>query len=285
MSAPAGLSLGSDGLLRAERGPASIVVDPTDGGRLTSLVLGGDEVLGRSTPPPGRPPEIFHGSFVMAPFVGRTAKGEFDYDGRTWSMPRNFGEHAMHGFVFDRPWRIDEEGISIDLDERWPFGGTVSQRFDLAADRLTITAEVRNEQREMPAIIGFHPWFAERLADGRTASFEFEPGTHIVCDDEGIPIGDAPGGGRRPWDDSFTDVVRDPVVAWEDGPRIVLSAEASHWIVCETMPGAFCIEPLTGPVNGLAAGGAAIVGPGRPLTLRFTLTWTLPSEPHRGKAS
>lgn len=62
----------------------------------------------------------------MAPFVGRTAHGEFDLDGERRCIPANFGPHAVHGFVFDRPWRVNGNSLEIDLDQRWPFGGSVS---------------------------------------------------------------------------------------------------------------------------------------------------------------
>jgi galactose mutarotase-like enzyme len=53
-----------------------------------------------------------------------------------------------------------------------------------------------------------------------------------------------------------------------------METTGSHWIVCETMPDAFCIEPLSGPVNGLASGHYALVEPGYPLRHSMTLRWT-----------
>ncbi len=261
------------GALTKAAGRSSIVVDPADGARLTSLRVEGTEVLGGTTPAPGLPAGIFSGSFLMAPFVGRADRGRFDFAGSSWSVPTNAGPHALHGLVFDRSWRVDGDELVVDLDGRWPFGGTVRQRFELGSGELTVTATISNEERSMPAVLGFHPWFTERLADGSPASFDFEPGTRFVCDGSGIPVGGVPGGGDRPWDDSFTDVRTPPVVRWRGGPQIRIETTGSHWIVCETMPDAFCIEPLSGPVNGLAAGGSAVVGPGRPLTLAMTLSW------------
>jgi len=261
------------GRLTQAAGASSIVVDPSDGGRLTSLRVEGTEVLGATSPAPGLPSGIFAGSFLMAPFVGRADRGRFDFGNESWTLPTNAGPHALHGFVFDRAWRVDGDELVIDLDDRWPFGGTVRQRFDLGPDSLTVTATISNEERSMPAVLGFHPWFTERLADGSPGSFDFDPGTRFVCDSTGVPVGTVAGGGERPWDDSFADVRTPPVVRWTDGPQVRIGTTGSHWIVCETMPGAFCVEPLTGPVNALAAGGAAVVGPGRPLTLVMTLSW------------
>jgi len=262
-----------DGRLTRSAGGSSLVVDPADGARLVSLRVDGTEVLGGTSPAPGLPDGIFSGSFLMAPFVGRADHGRVEVGGRVWTLPTNAGPHALHGFVFDRAWTVDGDELVVDLDGRWPFGGTVRQRFDLRPEQLTVTATVGNEKRSMPAVLGFHPWFTDRLEDGSPGSFDFRPGTRYVCDDTGIPVGTVPGGGDRPWDDSFTDVRTPPVVSWRGGPAIRIETTGSHWIVCETMPGAFCVEPLSGPVNALAAGGAALVGPGRPLTLSMTLSW------------
>lgn len=252
---------------------ASLQVDPADGGRIVSLRVHGHELLGASEPTPGLPPEFFSGSFLMAPWAGRTAEGRFNFEGAEYKVPANFGEHAMHGLAFDRAWEKDGNGIVLDLDRRWPFGGTLRQEFALTESSLTVTASAANDQRTMPVILGFHPWFRERLDDGSIASYVFEPQTRFVCDETGIPVSTMAGGGDRPWDDSFTDVQRDPLIRWSNGLEVKIKSSGSHWIVCETFPNAFCIEPLTGPVNGLAAGGAALAAPGLPVRLEMTLHW------------
>lgn len=83
--------------------------------------------------------------------------------------------------------------------------------------------------------------------------------------------------GTRPWDDSSARLRAVPVI--HRGERIVLTidSDGSHWILCETMPGAFCIEPLSGPVNALATGEPAVVDPQTPLRHAMTLRWTQPA--------
>jgi aldose 1-epimerase len=192
----------------------------------------------------------------------------------TWCGPVNVGGQALHGFVFDRPWRVEGDRLVIDIDERWPLGGRVTECFDLRPMELTVSVVVSNDRRCMPAIVGFHPWFRRQLADGSGVDVDFRPGTRYVCDDSGIPFATVPGGGERPWDDSFTDVTRAPAIHWADRAGLRMWTSGSYWIVCETMPDAVCIEPLSGPVNGLARGRFARVEPGSALRHSMTLRWT-----------
>jgi aldose 1-epimerase len=273
-------------LVGATAGAATIAVDPADGGRLVSLRVGGVELLGAVDPAPGAPPQIFSGCFAMVPWVGRTAHGRFDFEGAAVEVPLNMGRHAIHGLGFDRPWQVRADGplvLTLDLgaDPRWPFGGHVVQRFALAPDRLSVSLEVTNDQRPMPAIVGFHPWFTARLATGEGASYDFHPGVRYLCDDSGIPVGTTTELGARPWDDSFARLTAAPVIRWGGRIALAIESDASHWILCETMPGAFCIEPLSGPVNGLATGEAAVAGPDTPLRHAMTLRWTQ-AAPHLG---
>lgn len=256
---------------------ASIEVDPADGGRLASLRVDGRELLGSSTPAPGIPAAIFSGSFVMAPWVGRLAGGRFSFEGRAYQVPVNANGAAIHGLAFDRAWERDGDDLVLELDARWPFGGVVRQSFDLRDDGLIVTATIGNDARRMPAILGFHPWFA-RAADGDALVHDVAPGPRYVTDTDGIPTGELDrSGGGRPWDDSFLGMTRPPVLRWGD-LELTIGVTGSHWIVCETMPGGVCVEPLTGPVGGLATGEAAVVAPGRPLSLELSLTWSTPTE-------
>ncbi|MFF0575541.1 aldose 1-epimerase [Streptosporangium saharense] len=257
-------------MIELTAGNAAIRVDPADGGRLTSLRVGDAELLGAGGPGPGGLDQIMHGSFLMAPFVGRLEGARFTFAGREWTVPANLAPHALHGLVFDRPWTVDgPAAIGIELDERWPFGGAVRQEFELTRDALTVHATVTNERRAMPAIVGFHPWFAR----GPEFTYRFEPGLRYVCDEDGIPRHLSASTGPRPWDDSFTAVASPPVLRWPTLDLTVVSA-ASHWIVCETKADAVCVEPLSGPVNGLNTNHYQVVEPGAPLRFSMTLRWT-----------
>ena len=138
----------SSSYLRLSAQGVAVEIDVAHGGRLSSLRVADIELLGAGERVTGQPPDIFWGCFVMAPFVGRLPGGRFTFGGRDWTLPCNTPAHAIHGLVFDRPWHVDAATqISCEFDERWPFGGAVTQYFLLDSSALTIRARVTNETR------------------------------------------------------------------------------------------------------------------------------------------
>jgi aldose 1-epimerase len=263
-------------LLELSSGDAVVWIDPGNGGRVVSLDVGGTNLLSGAAPGRAGPPGILNGCFPMVPFVGRLGGGEFTFEGRRWQLPRVHEGHAIHGLVYDRAWTVTgEDTLSIDLDERWPFGGSVQQSFELGPDSLQIRLVVSNHQRVMPATAGFHPWF-RRDAYGYSANLSFAASHRYSCDDSGIPTDVTTDLGSRPWDDSFVGPSGTPSVRWGDQLELFVESRADHWIVCETDRQALCVEPLTGPVNDLNSPACRTVGPSRPLEHVMTLRWGKP---------
>jgi aldose 1-epimerase len=58
-------------------------------------------------------------------------------------------------------------------------------------------------------------------------------------------------------------------------PELPTDSAAGHWIVCGTEPDAVCVEPLTGPVNGLHT-HHQLVEPGAPAHLTMALELAAP---------
>ena len=182
--------------------------DPADGGRLTSFRVGGHELLVAH----GR--DVFHfGSFVMAPWVGRLRDARLNYGGAEHRFTANSGPHALHGLVTNRPWRVTGDGeLSIELGDPWPWPCRVVQRIELSAGRAAFRIEV-HARVDMPAAVGWHPWFVRRLA-GTPASAELEldvePGLMWANDATGLPSGELTAPAPRPWDYCFRELQRRP---------------------------------------------------------------------------
>ena len=259
-----------DTQLVLEAGDARMVVLPRVGGRLGSVTIGGRELLVAGDP---RDP-ISWGSYPMAPWAGRVNLGRFTFDGRTHQLPITMAPHAIHGVVYDRPWSVvGDDTIAIDLDERWPFRGRVVQRFALDEDGLEVTMTVTADE-PMPAVIGWHPWFRRVLAEGADpVGLAFRPGTMLVRGPDGIPTGERVPPTAGPWDDAFTDLAADPVLEWPGQLRLSISSTCAWWVVYSMPEHAICVEPQSGPPDGLGRSPDVVV-PDRPMTHSMRWAWT-----------
>ena len=265
---------------------ASAIIDPVTGGRLVSLVIDGHEVIGavptvKEIVRKGQAAEHdwYRGSFPLAPWAGALREGTFVFDGTTHHVQLDSAGTAKHGVVAERPWDIEETLdqtsaiLSIqfgpDFPGRWPFSAGAVQSFVLEESALLMRLEVHSSEPRMPAIAGFHPWFRSQLNDGATASITFLPSSKLTYR-EGILVADDELG-SRPWDNAFVGLAEPPVISWAGGPRLRLESDASVWVYYETLPGAFCIEPWTGPFEGLETKWSSVVTPDEPLVLNFTI--------------
>jgi aldose 1-epimerase len=224
-------------------GNLTAVVDPLIGSRVTSLRINDTEVL------------VTHGSsslewglYPMAPFAGRLRRGQLQFDDTTYQLPTNNPPHALHGTVFDAPWRIDsvsdtDIALSTSLGTTWPFSGIVRHHISVSPTHLRCALSVTGEER-MPIQLGWHPWFAtpdevkwdftsmlRRDADGITTTERIDP---------------AP----PPVDDCFIEPNAWPRVhssghAWE------IASDCPYWVRYDAPDSHVCIEPQSGPPNGL----------------------------------
>lgn len=259
------------GRLRLQAGEARLEVSPADGGRIASLRIGDREILVTEGMGP-----VAWGAYPMAPFAGRVRHGAFEFAGRALQLPINWPPHAIHGFVFDRPWTVVDTGtLAIELAEAWPFRGSVVQRFELAPDSLLVTMELTAKE-PMPAVIGWHPWFRRRLApDAPSVELRFEAESMFVRDAEGLPTGELVAPGPRPWDDCFSGVWTDPTLTWPGVLELAIGSSCEYWVVFDEPADALCIEPQTGPPDALNL-GPTVVEPGQPLIATMEWRWRSP---------
>lgn len=258
---------------RLQAGSAVLEVDLADGGRWTSLVVDGLELLSGSAVD-GVPRGVQRGCFAMAPYAGRLGHGRLELDGRTWELPCNAPPHAIHGHVFDVPWRLTADGaIEADLADPWPRRGTVRQELSLTADGLHARLVLRARDA-MPATLGYHPWFARQLARGGPLAVHLDPVAQYAVDAEALPTGalTAPTGG--PYDDCFRGMRTPPRLVWPGALELELTSSHDHWVVFDRLPGVVCVEPQTGPPDAVALGLAPVIGAGQELALDVRLRWS-----------
>ena len=259
-----------------ESSRARIDVAETVGGRLSSLCVDGLELLVAEGDAEAE--SLLHwGCYPMAPWCSRVRNGVFAFADRRYSLPLRMPPHAIHGTVLDRAWTVDASdsrscALSIEFGPDWPFAGHARQRVELLENALQLTLEVHATESPFPASLGWHPWFRRQLARGDAARLDFEAASIYVLDESELPTGELRAPGPGPYDDSFTGVVRDPVLRWPGALEVTLSSDLDHWVVYDALPQAICVEPSSGPPDALNI-APRIVAPGEPLIGRFRLAW------------
>ena len=129
--------------------------------------------------------------------------------------------------------------------------------------------EVQAGDRPMPAIVGWHPWFRRVLRDAAGAAVggpvivDLDAGGMLRRGADGLPDGTVvrpiP---PEPWDDCFVDVAGAPGVHWPGALEVRIDSDARFWVVYTEREEGVCVEPQTGPPNGLNTGEHAVVEPG-----------------------
>lgn len=266
-------------VLRA--GAATLEVDAADGGRWTSWTVDGLELLsGADT---GLGAAFSHGCFAMAPYAGRVRDGRMTIGGREHRLPRVAAPHAIHGTVAGRAWSVvestaDRAVLRVDLGPDWPAAGTVEQHLHLHPDRLETVLTVHAAET-MPATVGWHPWFARRLARGGEAEWVLSGGRLWETADDGVPTGDLVPRPPGPWDDAFRDLDRPPGIRWPGALELRMTSDARDAVLFDRLPDVLCLEPQTGPPDAARLGLAAELSPGESSTLACTWAWTTGGEP------
>ena len=140
---------------------------PSEGGRWDCLWAepGFERAAGR---PSGS------GNPLLFPFPGRIGGAEYQWDGRRYSLdPADGMGNAIHGFVYNRPWRVTEQSsqravaefqLSLDAPDackQWPADFQVSAAYTLhgATLRCDLTTVNTDEAASLPFGWGVHPYF------------------------------------------------------------------------------------------------------------------------------
>lgn len=263
-------------------GDLELGVDVTGGGRASSLRFEGVELLGGNAADP-----VEHGMYAMGPWAGRLNANQLRVDGRDWPMPVNYRSWALHGTVLDRPWVVvgfAQESdhawlaISTDLGEAWPWRGSMELTWSLHRTVLRTSLSVRAHDSEFPAVIGMHPWLRKSTRFGE-AQWEMSEAELAVKDANYSLTGElrSPPHQHGSLDDGFRVPDRRARVNW--GNALTLEIHQSHrwFVVYDSDAELLCVEPQTGPPDGVNEGffgPVTMVTPGRPLTQQTAWSFT-----------
>ncbi|MFZ3595538.1 aldose 1-epimerase [Streptomyces sp. BH104] len=251
-------------------GDAEVTVAPGNGCRISSLKISGTELLRQGEK---------YGCFPMVPWCGRIREGQFRNGGHVHQMPLNSGPHAIHGFGRGAEWTTAREtrteaAFTYDLTDPWPYSGRVTQLVSLSEDSLTLSLGIETYGDSFPAQAGWHPWFNRTITDGGSSvQIVFDPAWQEERGADHLPTGKRIEATPGPWDDCFgmPDGV-DVTLNWPGALQVEVKSPEQWVVVYDEQEAAVCVEPQTGPPNGLNT-APRLVTPVEPLEASTTWTW------------
>ncbi|MDT9691116.1 aldose 1-epimerase [Streptomyces sp. P9(2023)] len=259
---------------RLTAGDAELTINPDNGCRIESLRIGGTELLRQGER---------YGCFPMVPWCGRIELGQFRNGGVKHQMPVNSPPHAIHGTGRDAVWKAartaDADGggataaFTYELGDPWPYSGRVTQTFALTEDSLTLQLGVETYDDSFPAQAGWHPWFHRSLDGGAPVRVDFTPEWQEERGEDHLPTGRRIGPTPGPWDDCFgMPGGVDVTLTWPEQLELKVTSRAEWVVVYDEQEAAVCVEPQSGPPNGLNT-LPRYVTPIEPLEIAATWAW------------
>ncbi|MEV0090151.1 aldose 1-epimerase [Streptomyces sp. NPDC050738] len=254
--------------VRLAAGDVELTVNPENGCRIGSLRIGGTELLRQGEK---------YGCFPMVPWCGRIEHGQFRNGGERHQMPLNSPPHAIHGTGRNTAWstaRIEKAAAAFtyDLADPWPYTGKVTQTFELTEDSVTIAMGVETYDDSFPAQAGWHPWFNRSLG-GEDVTISFDAEWQEERGEDHLPTGRRIEPLPGPWDDCFgMPYGVDVTLTWPQQLELNVKSRAEWVVVYDEQAEAVCVEPQSGPPNGLNT-HPRLVTPIDPLEIATTWSW------------
>ncbi len=284
-------------MIELASGDARLAIDVDRGGRIASWSIDGRELLVGPPAPDDR--SIRWGCFLMAPWAGRLADGRYRRgDGQLVQVPRTHGRHAIHGLLWDRPWRVAEASrdravLTCDIPaDLWP-PGSVRHEIRLSNDRLELVAMVTASSAAMPVALGWHPWFRRNIGrSGALGEIALRvDAAEVLRTERMIPTGEitsvvgrtdlryGPRLGRRRLDHAYVAARSPAVLRWPDFELTIAWDPTPATLVVHTPTSSLCVEPQTAWPNAPALEGRArqrsglrVLRPGETLTASMSMT-------------
>lgn len=243
-------------MIQLSVGDTAVLVAPEHGGRIASISHRGVEILVGSEHAAGD--ILGWGCYPMVPWCGRIAKGQFSWSGRDIRLDCNSGTHALHGTTFDIEWNLNEvsdDGVVMDAPvsgKGWPFSGRVTHSVSVAHGVVRMALEVALNE-PAPVQVGWHPWFVKPSALRTTFTSMY------VRDEDHATTSQVISPTQPPWDDCFTGGVVEPFRVGD--VTVALESSCQYWVIYDEPTYATCIEPQSGPPNGVNMGTIDVVTP------------------------
>jgi aldose 1-epimerase len=148
---------------------------PTSSGPLETLWSAPDLTDGTAKPTRSGIPLLF-------PFAGRIRSTSFEFQGHSYELEGDDGQgNAIHGFVFNRPWRVEKREAnrvvgqfqaSVDdasLLRRWPADFRITAEYHIAGPVLASEFTIENpDDKPLPFGFGTHAYFRVPLGGADT---------------------------------------------------------------------------------------------------------------------
>ena len=273
----------ADGVIQLVTSGQRLILDAAGDGRAVSWNIDGHEVLGRKSSA-----LIDYGMYAMGPWAGRINNNLVTVDGHTFSMPITHDRWALHGTTLGRSCRvveIDQDAdearavTETDLGRTWPWKGVLRSTWHLHRGGLDTELEVIAKDETFPSVVGWHPWFQRTIAGVDAIWTLSEPKLAERRDDYSFTgqLVDltAPHG-------TFDDAFRSngsACIAWPGVMRIDIVNSHPWFVVFDREPTLLCIEPQTGPPNGINDGlGDPIAWTQLDDPIRMRTTWAITRE-------
>jgi aldose 1-epimerase len=287
---PRGVKI-DDGFLVLNDDAMRLTLDACRGGAIRELERDGRAIF-RPTPATAGEDPFDTACFAMAPYVNRIAHGRFSFAGQAVRVARNWSEdpHPLHGHGWRARWLVvasSSWSATLQFEggaDEWPWRYRCRQRFELAADGLSVELSIANlSDTPMPTMLGLHPYFPQAAQ----AQLQARLPKVWMTDQAALPVQEAPTPASWdftasrainavPLDHCFSGWDGNATLRWPDRTVLVHAAHCEHLqIYAPAGQDFFCIEPQSARSGALGGDGAGmrVVAPGERFAIgvRFTV--------------
>jgi aldose 1-epimerase len=161
-------------LVELRAGASRATLAPELGGAVVRYEFNGEPILRPTTKATLASGDVLGvSSYPLVPFSNRIADATLHWKGETYRLPRYLpGQpHAIHGNGWRHAWKVVDQSpaaATVELvhsatgpsADEWPFAYRARQKFELAANDLSMTLVIVNAgEMPFPFGLGWHPFF------------------------------------------------------------------------------------------------------------------------------